>query len=145
MSDKFRHSFRVRYSEVDPQSVVFNSRYLEYADLVLTEYWRAQGLHFSGAGALEFHVVRAEIDFIAPIRADEMIGASAVTQQIGTSSITTIIELYGEGDERDLRARIMLVHVHVDLDDGRPLPVPQHARAALGAIEQGAPKENVDG
>ena len=35
MADPFSHRFRVRYSEVDPQAVVFNSRYLEYADVVV--------------------------------------------------------------------------------------------------------------
>lgn len=140
----FRHRFRVRYAEVDPQSVVFNSRYLEYADLIITEYWRECGLHFAGEGALEFHVVRAEVDFVQPIRADEMIEGRAWTTRIGTSSVTTLIELHGDpeppgaGPAQDLRARINLVHVHVDLASGRPVAVPDAARRALAAIEESA-------
>jgi acyl-CoA thioester hydrolase len=45
---RFSHNFRVRYSEVDPQAVVFNARYLDYADLGVTEkltprqrYWKS--------------------------------------------------------------------------------------------------------
>ena len=67
----FTHRFRVRYSEVDPQSVVFNARYLDYADLIVTEYWRALDIHFSGGDAIEFHVVKALVEFRAPIRADQ--------------------------------------------------------------------------
>ncbi len=132
MSEAFTYTFRVRYAEVDLQSVVFNSRYLEYADMILTEYWREAGLHFIGEEALEFHVVRAEVDFIRPIRADELIEGRARTVRIGSSSITTEMELCGEGGLEDLRARIHLVHVHVDLETGKPMAVPREARAALG-------------
>ena len=129
----FTHRFRVRYAEVDPQSVVFNSRYLEYADLVLTEYWRSIDLHFSGEQALEFHVVRAEIDFRAPIRADELIDGRMWTEKVGKSSVTMRTELHGARDDGgdDLRAEILLVHVHVDLDEGKPMPIPERARARL--------------
>ena len=141
----FSHQFRVRYAEVDLQSVVFNSRYLEYADLIITEYWRSIGLHFAdtpdsqkdrandGAGALEFHVVRAEVDFTKVIRSDEVLEGRATTQRIGNSSVTTLIELWGTGEAADLRSSILLVHVHVDLETGKPIPIPDAARIALGA------------
>ena len=131
----FTHRFRVRYAEVDPQSVVFNSRYLEYADLLITEPWRARGVHFAGDDSLEFHVVRAEVDFRSPIRVDEWVEGRAWTDRVGTSSVTTRIELHGTDDdaEQDLRASIVLVHVHVDLASGQPMPIPPRARLALGA------------
>ena len=40
---RFHYSHRVRYAEVDPQGIVFNSRYLEYCDAAVTEYLRAVG------------------------------------------------------------------------------------------------------
>ncbi|MEM8696898.1 MAG: thioesterase family protein, partial [Pseudomonadota bacterium] len=90
---------------------------------------------FSGEDALEFHVVKAVVEFIQPIRADEEIDGTAVTTRIGTSSVTTEIGLYGLKDkargEDDLRARIELVHVHVDLESGKPVPIPDDARARL--------------
>ncbi len=133
MSDTelFSYRFRVRYAEVDPQSVVFNSRYLEYADILITEYWRAIDLHFTGEDALEFHVVKAVVEFRKPIRADEWVIGTAETKRVGTSSVTTHIALYGEGGEDDLRADIELVHVHVDLDNGAPMPIPDGPRARL--------------
>jgi acyl-CoA thioester hydrolase len=131
MPSPFTHRFRVRYSEVDQQSVVFNSRYLEYADVIITEYWRAIDLHFSGEDALEFHVVKAVVEFKAPIRADEEIDGTAITTRIGSSSVTTEIAFFGLGGEEDLRASITLVHVHVDLDNGRPIPIPDTARTRL--------------
>lgn len=131
MSAPFTHRFRVRYSEVDPQSVVFNSRYLEYADLIITEFWRTLDVHFSGEEALEFHVVKAVVEYIQPIRADEEIDGEAETVRVGNSSVGTEIRLLGMNGADDLRARIELVHVHVDLESGKPIPVPDHARNAF--------------
>lgn len=124
----FTHRFRIRYAEVDAQAVVFNSRYLEYADLVLTEYWRGLGLNMDGDMPLEVHVARAVVDYKKPIRFDEEIDGLIRTARIGRSSIVTEIALYAADD---LRATIELVHVHVDLASGVSIPVPEAARARL--------------
>ena len=42
---RFHVTKRVRYAEIDAQAVMFNSRYLEYFDLGITEYWRAAGVY----------------------------------------------------------------------------------------------------
>ena len=121
---KFCHPFRVRYSEVDPQAVVFNARYLDYADLGVTEYWRALGISFApGENFFEVHVVKATVEFRAPIRYDEQVEACVRTTRIGRTSVTTQLEIHGAGRE-DLRAVIEEVQVHVDLKTGRPQPVP---------------------
>ena len=46
--EDFRHSMplRVRWAEVDPQSIVFNAHYLTYCDICVTEYWRAVGIRY---------------------------------------------------------------------------------------------------
>lgn len=126
----FHHTFRVRYAEVDPQSVVFNSRYLEYADLLVSEFFRearANGMPQD----VEFHVRRAEIDYLAPIRLEELIEGRLTVSKIGNSSMETLIALYG-ADDGDLRAEIRLLNVHVDLPAGKPTPVPNSVRAAFG-------------
>lgn len=133
MSQIYRHQFRVRYAEVDAQAVVFNSRYLEYADVVLTEYWRDIGLHFSGEGAMEFHVATATVNYRAPIRSDELVEGRIWTERVGNSSVTTKLELHGAGKDHDLRAEVSLVHVHVDLETGKPLAIPDAARQVLTA------------
>ena len=130
-SDPFRHRFRVRYAEVDQQGVVFNSRYLEYADLVISEYWRAIGIHGTGDEPLEFHVAHAGIDFVRPVRPDEVLEGRAWTERVGTSSLTTRIDLAGMGGD-DVRARVTLVNVHVDLASGRPRPLPLRVPALFG-------------
>ena len=41
MAEPFTHRLRVRYAECDVQGVVFNSHYLAYFDIAITELWRA--------------------------------------------------------------------------------------------------------
>lgn len=134
---RFRHSFRVRYAEVDPQAVVFNSRYLEYADLAIVEYWRAAGITPGGAGDWpEFHVGRATVTYRKPIRVDEMIDALVRIERFGTASMTNRIELHG-ADAEDLRAEIELVYVCVDLETGGSRPIPEAFKARLAAVDRG--------
>ena len=130
MSEPFRYTFRVRYAEVDPQAVVFNSRYLEYADILVTEYFRACRAN-GMPDDLEFHVRRAEVDFLAPIRVDELIEGRLSVGRISNSSMEQRVTLHG-AEDGSLRAEIRLVAVHVDLPTGKPERIPDAARAAFG-------------
>ena len=136
----FAHHYRirVRWSEVDPQAVVFNARYLDYADIAVTEYWRAlKAAGHWGDTILACHVAKAEVNFRKPIRADEQIDVMARTPRFGTTSMTTLVEIHG-ADAEDLRASIELVAVHIDLSDHRPRPLPDSVRAALAAFDASA-------
>ena len=106
MADPFSHRFRVRYSEVDPQAVVFNSRYLEYADVVVSEFFRAR--RAEGMPDIEFHIRKAEVDYLRPIRLEELVEGRLTVLRIGNSSMQMRIELHGAGEasgENDLRFR----------------------------------------
>ncbi len=120
--------FRVRWSEVDPQAVVFNARYLDYADIAITEYYRAVGFREEHPDhPLEFHVKKAVVTWFKPIKADEMIEVMARTARAGTTSMTQLVEIHGitsDGSD-DCRAEIELVNVHVDLSTHRPIPLPE--------------------
>ena len=127
----FTHRFRVRYAEVDPQKVVFNSRYLEYADLLVTEFFRqlrSEGL----PDDLEFHVRHAEVDYRAPLRFDEEVEGRLTVERLGNSSTVLAVALHLP-DTSAPAASIRLTQVHVDLETGRPSPLPEPARAAFHA------------
>lgn len=126
---RFAWKKRVHYPEIDAQAVVYNSRYLEYFDIALTEYWREAGLyqHAPVSGGPEFHVARAVVEYKAPILLDEEILICCRTERIGNSSIAIALEIHGlkngpEGD--DLRATGETVQVHVAQARGSPAPVP---------------------
>lgn len=127
---RFAHRMRVRYAEIDAQRIVFNTRYLEYMDVGITEYFRAVGLHDQDqpdGGDAEFHVARNSIDYKKPLTWDEKFDVCLRCARIGTSSMTFLWEIHGlkrgEGAD-DLRALGESVNVHVGMLGARPSPVP---------------------
>lgn len=139
----FRFAFRrrVRYAEVDAQAVVYFARYLEWADVGVVEYWRRAGIFERtgiAGGAAEFHVVRAEVDYRAPMLLDEEVDICVATSRIGRTSAEFLCELHGLANgpgEDDLRARILQVQVHVAEARGRPTPVPDWIITAFETLE----------
>jgi acyl-CoA thioester hydrolase len=131
----FSTRFRVRYSEIDGQKIVFNSRYLEYADVGLTEFWRWADLARLGPEWMEaeFNVVRAQVDYKRPFRFDDLVEAHVRVEHVGTSSMTMRIDLC-QAETGDLHAEVEMVSVHVDLAERRSKPIPEAVRAALLAI-----------
>jgi acyl-CoA thioester hydrolase len=82
----FHHPFRVRYAEVDAQSVVFNAHYLTYFETAITEYFRTIGYDYYGEvtrTGIDFHTVRSVVEYKAPIRFDEEIEVVYVSRKSG--------------------------------------------------------------
>lgn len=134
----FSHRFRVRWSETDAQGVVFNARYLDYADIAITEYWRETKLRERADGEpLEFHVKKATVTWFAPILPDEMIEVMARTIATGRTSMTQTVEIHGARDDgsEDLRATVDLVSVYVDLETHRPMLLPDWVGPAFAEFD----------
>lgn len=132
----FSTRFRVRYAEIDGQRIVFNSRYLEYADVAVTEFWEWTGI----AEALpdvwpttEFNVRRTEIDYLKPFRLGDTIEAFVRIEKLGTTSLTKRFEL-AHAETGELHTVITIVSVHVDLETGRPVALPNAIRTLLEAL-----------
>ena len=131
----FSTAFKVRYAEIDGQRVVFNSRYLEYADVAVTEFWDWTG----AAEALgetwremEFHVRRATVDYLKPLVLGDTVETSVRIERLGTSSITKRFELANQ--DGDLCNVIEIVSVNVHLPTGRPVPIEGEVRLFLDAL-----------
>ncbi len=134
-SFKLRHRVLTRFSETDMQGVIFNGRYLDYADLGISIYWTRAGMVLFGDGKLEFLVANANIDFKASMRAFEHVELCCRTERIGATSLTTLIEIHGENGPDDLRAAIRIVHVCIDPRSHRPVPLPDSVRALLSGFD----------
>ena len=133
----FSTRFRVRYAEIDGQRIVFNSRYLEYADVAVTEFWEWTGI----ADALpeiwpttEFNVRRTEIDYLKPFRLGDTVVAFVQIEKLGTTSLTKRFEL-AHAETGELHTVINMVSVHVDLETGRPVPLPDAIRTLLESLQ----------
>lgn len=138
----FSTRFRVRYAEIDGQKVVFNSRYLEYADVAVSEWWAWTGIG-SALGAVwdetEFHVRRAEVDYLKPFTLGDTVEAWVRIGRIGGTSMVQQFELR-HADTGELHATVELVVVNVHLPTGRPAPIEGEVRAFLEGVLGGQPE-----
>ncbi len=131
---RFAYKKRVRYAEIDAQAVLFNSRYLEYFDIGITEYWRAVGMPVAGDGSFEAQVVKTSLEYRKPLRLDELFDIGVAIVRIGRSSMTTRWEVHGSGID-DLRVTGETISAHVDLAAERSLPVPDWVATLFEAYE----------
>lgn len=134
--DRFRffHPFRVRYSEIDGQGVLFNAHYLTYYDTAITEYFRALGYDQyadAKASGVDFHVVKALVEYKAPIRFDWELDVGVRVGRIGNSSLTFELAIFRKGEDAVL-ATGEVVWVNTDQTTHRPAPIPAATRQLLG-------------
>jgi acyl-CoA thioester hydrolase len=114
---RFRYYLRTRYQECDPQGVVFNSRYSDYADLACFEFLRAA----------------------LPKPTDAYDGTFEIqiwTSRIGTTSLTLCTEIRRAGQD-GLLGTTETVYVHVDAATFKKREIAPAMRAALEAGARG--------
>lgn len=136
----YRH--RVRYHEVDAQGFLFNGRYLELADVAMTEWLRQLGWPYPelvAAGA-DPSVVGARLQFERPARFDEVVDVDVSCIDVGRSSFTLRTEV--RRDEEEV-AVMELTDVNVDpvTATSRPLPatVVEAFRSAVRPLDPALP------
>ena len=134
---KFAWPFRVRYSEVDGQKIVFNAHYLTYYDTAITEYFRALPYDYMGQvkhTGQDFHTVRSLVEYQQPIEFDEDIEVHLRTSRLGRSSLTFLLEIHPVGKD-DLRATGEVVWVNTDQATHKSAAVPQELIEKIVVLE----------
>jgi acyl-CoA thioester hydrolase len=136
----FSHRLRVRYSECDPQGVVFNAHYLTYFDIALTELWReAIGPYSAMTDAgTDMVVAEASARYLGPASFDDVLEIGVVPTRLGATAMTTRIEVRLAGElivEGEMR------HVFVDAATRSKRPIPEDVRSGLApyAVEELGP------
>lgn len=120
----FHHDFRVRYSEVDAQAIVFFGNYLSYFDTAHNEYMRA--LKFDYLQHIErhnadIHIVKSVVEYHAPARFDDELEVYVRTSRIGRTSMTVKFEVYCVGNDT-LITTAQFVVVNTDQASMKPVP-----------------------
>jgi acyl-CoA thioester hydrolase len=126
----FTHELRVRYGECDPQGIVFNANYLGFCDVAFTELWREavgpwQEMVERGFDAV---VAEANLRFRAPARFDDVLELQARIAELGTSNITTEIDIVRSGE---VLVEVRLRHVCVSREDWKKAEMPDWVRTGL--------------
>ena len=116
---------RVRFNEIDGQNIVFNGNYLVYADIGMTEYFRALGniqpgsyFHQYGTDIREQH---CEIEYHGYARLDDQIVIAARIASLGRTHFTLHCAIFC--DEKRL-TDIVIRYAHLDRDSGQPAILP---------------------
>ena len=134
---KFSTQVRVRWMECDAQGIVFNGAYLGYLEIAQAEYFRNLGFsiyRIALAGYFDSAVVKADLEFKAPARVDEVLELHARVVRIGNTSLTLSVEIYPESSER-LLTLIEAVYVGFFADAGTTRPVPDEIRSLVDHFE----------
>jgi acyl-CoA thioester hydrolase len=124
------HRHRVRYHEADAQGFFFNSRFLELADVAMTEYFRGLGFPYLElvAGGADPSVVSADLQFLAPARFEDLLWLSVSCVRVGRSSFVLAMKVWRDHSRL---ADMTLTYVNVDPVTTTSRPLPDPVAAAL--------------
>jgi acyl-CoA thioester hydrolase len=136
------YTHRVRYNEVDPQSIVFNSRYLEFFDAANVEFFRFFGypLDVMAAAGLDPVLVEVNIRYHASVHIDELIHIDVKCTRLGNTSFDLSFEARIEDPEtsslsKSVATSATISYVNVDQVTRKSTPVPDEFRSFLGVAQ----------
>lgn len=123
---------KIRYSDCDPQGIVFNGNYPRYWDDALTDWYEESGfggVELGGIG-VDILTARVEIDFKAPATLGDTLETTIAVERWGTTSMTIAIETRRLSDDV-LCVEGREVIVYVDPEHFRPVSVPDFVKEGL--------------
>jgi acyl-CoA thioester hydrolase len=123
---------KIRYSDCDPQRIVFNGNYARYWDDALTDWFEDAGFGGEDLGGTGADVVaaRIEMDFRASAGLGDTLETDIAVERVGNTSMTVLFTTKRLSDDKVVtEGREVLVFV--DPDDFSPTRVPQEVKERL--------------
>jgi acyl-CoA thioester hydrolase len=140
---RMQHDVRVRFNELDRSGVVYSANYLVYADVGVTEYFRALGdglpEQYFQQYLTDIVVVNAEVDYHVPARLDEVITIGARVAAFARTGFTLHCALF-RGEER--LSDVAVTFAHVGIDSGAPEALPGSFIAEVRRFEAIMPEQS---
>ena len=132
---KFKARTRVGFSDTDAQGIVYYGRYLPYFDLARVEYLRELDLlRPDSLAGFEFVMRATSVEYLAPAVFDDEIDVYVRLARIGRTSATFECAAYRVTDDVLLVTATQTL-VLVDLDERRPVPIPEPYLERVRAFE----------
>jgi len=126
-------SLPTRWSDDDTYGHVNNVvHYLMFDTAVNGWLIEASGVDIRTLPAIGL-VVETSCRYFAELRFPETVTAGIALERLGTSSIVYRLALFGEGSDEPAAVG-RFVHVYVDRETRRPVPVPPQIRAAVQSL-----------
>jgi acyl-CoA thioester hydrolase len=125
---------KIRYSDCDPQGIVFNGNYARYWDDAMTDWFDdLEDLGVSlEAASVDVVTARLEIDFKASATLRDVLQTSVSPEQLGNTSMTLGMETKRASDGTQVAVG-KIVCVFVDQKSLQPVRMPEDVRIALGS------------
>lgn len=131
---RFSTRITVRFGDTDPAGLVYYPNIFHYFHIALEEFFAARcGISYQRLMAEErigFPTVKTETEFFVPIVYGDELDLEIFVSQVGNSSATFQYNAQRAGD-RTLCARSTQVHVAMNLDTRRPVPISEKYRQAF--------------
>ena len=126
------NKIKVRYSEVDCQRIVYNSHYLTYFDISLSEMLEDcfnQDEYIKNTSN-DFHTVGVQMNFKSPARLNDQLEIYTGVMKLGNSSMTFIQEIYRAGSDEILNSA-NITWVNTNQKSMKSATIPDDIRAKL--------------
>jgi acyl-CoA thioester hydrolase len=127
------HPLATRWSDNDIYGHVNNVVYYSWFDTAVNEVLISRGLLDPHGGAIIGLVVESGCRYHRPLAFPQRVELGLRVGRLGTSSIRWEIGVFGD-DAPEAAADGHFVHVHVDRETRRPVPLPDMWRAGLADL-----------
>lgn len=124
---------KIRYSDCDPQGIVFNGNYPRYWDDALTDWFEDSGYGGPDLGGTGVDVVaaRLEMDFKASAALGDILETEIGVERFGNTSMSLAFTTRRQSDD-EVVVEGREVIVFIDPGTFQPVPIPDRVRADLG-------------
>ena len=122
-----------RWADNDIYGHINNAAYYGFFDTAVNGFLIEEAGLDIHAGAVIGLVVETGCTYFAPLAYPETVESGVRVARLGNSSVIYDIGLFKPGEDQPA-AQGRFVHVYVDRDTRRPVPLPDAMRAALEAI-----------
>lgn len=134
--DDYRHfiTLTTRWMDNDVYRHVNNVVYYSFFDTAVNQYMLEQGvLDFDSSPSVSL-VVETGCQYFSPIAFPDVVHCGLRVARLGTSSVRYEVGIF-RNDEMQAAAQGHFVHVAVDRQTHRPVPMPDKLRQALAPLK----------
>lgn len=133
----YRHlaSVQTRWMDNDVYGHVNNVTYYSYFDTAVNQYLIERGVLDIHNGDVVGLVVDTGCSYFRSIAFPDRLQIGVRVAKLGNSSVRYEVAVFREKDEA-ICAAGHFVHVYVDRESGRPVPIPDNTREALAALQR---------
>lgn len=123
-----------RWGDNDIYGHVNNVVYYSWFDTAVNAHLIEQGVLDLANGETIGLVVETGCNFFAPLAFPDPVDVGLRVAHIGTSSVRYEVGLFAQGSDMTA-AKGHFVHVYVDRESRRPIPLPSHLKSVLEKLQ----------